>query len=58
MRRTFAVSILRNGANLPTVQRLMGHTNIAMTQKYLLLAQADIEAQHRSFSPRDLLERR
>jgi site-specific recombinase XerD len=56
MRRTFAVTILRNGANLPSVQRLMGHTTLAMTQRYLLLAQADIEAQHRAYSPRDNLK--
>lgn len=56
MRRTFAVSILRNGANLPTVQRLMGHTSITMTARYLQLAQADIEAQHRAYSPRDFLK--
>jgi site-specific recombinase XerD len=49
-RRTFAVSILRNGANIPAVQRLMGHENITVTQKHLLLAQTDIEAQHRAYS--------
>jgi integrase/recombinase XerC len=57
MRRTFAVSILRNGANLAAVQRLMGHETITVTQKYLLLAQTDIEAQHRAYSPCDVLNR-
>jgi site-specific recombinase XerD len=50
-RRTFAVSMLRNGANLISVQRLMGHETLSITQGYLNLAEADIENQHREFSP-------
>jgi site-specific recombinase XerD len=55
-RRTFAVSILRNGANLISVQRLMGHETISITQGYLNIAQTDIEEQHRQFSPADRLK--
>jgi site-specific recombinase XerD len=58
LRRTFAVTILRNGANLPTVQRMMGHETITVTQKYLLIAQTDIEAQHRAYSPCDNMRAR
>jgi integrase/recombinase XerD len=54
-RRTFAVNILKNGANLISVQRLMGHETLAITQGYLNIAQADIEQQHRRFSPVDNL---
>jgi site-specific recombinase XerD len=52
-RHTFAVSFLRNGGNVFTLQQLMGHTSTAMTQRYVALAQADIEQQHRQFSPVD-----
>lgn len=52
-RRTFAVNILRNGANLISVQRLMGHETLSITAGYLNVADADIENQHREFSPAD-----
>jgi site-specific recombinase XerD len=55
-RRTFAVNILKNGANLISVQRLMGHETISITQGYLNIAQTDIEEQHRQFSPADRLK--
>jgi site-specific recombinase XerD len=54
-RRTFAVNILKNGANLISVQRLMGHETLSITQGYLNIAQTDIEQQHREFSPADRL---
>ena len=57
-RRTFAVNILKNGANLISVQRLMGHETLAITQGYLNIAQSDIEQQHRQFSPADRLQER
>ena len=34
-RHSFAVNILNNGANIKTVQSLMGHASIEMTEKYL-----------------------
>lgn len=51
VRHTFAINFLRAGGNVFTLQTLLGHTHIAMTQKYLMLAQCDLEAQHRRFSP-------
>lgn len=57
-RRTFAVTLLRNGANLISVQRLMGHEMLSVTQGYLNLAEADIENQHREFSPVEGLGRK
>jgi site-specific recombinase XerD len=46
-RHTFAVEFLRAGGNVFTLQQLMGHTSLAVTQWYFALAQADIENQHR-----------
>jgi integrase/recombinase XerC len=53
LRRTFAVQILNNGANLISVQRMMGHTTLGQTQQYLNLANSDVQIQHRHFSPAD-----
>jgi site-specific recombinase XerD len=54
-RRTFAVQTLRNGANVFSVQAMLGHSNLQMTRRYCALAQTDVEAQHRQFSPLDRL---
>lgn len=57
-RRTFAVNILNNGANLISVSRMMGHETLEITKGYLALAECDIEKQHRQFSPGDRLPRK
>jgi site-specific recombinase XerD len=56
-RHTFAVEFLRAGGNVFSLQQLLGHTDLKMTNRYVALAQADIEAQHRQFSPADRLKR-
>lgn len=57
-RHTMAVEYLRAGGNVFSLKELLGHTTLAMTNRYVALAQADIEAQHRQFSPVDRLKRR
>lgn len=56
-RHTFAVTFLRNGGNVFTLQQLLGHTNIAMTNRYVAISQGDLERQHRQFSPVDGLRK-
>jgi integrase/recombinase XerC len=56
-RHTFAVEFLRAGGNVFSLKELLGHTTLTMTQRYVALAQADIENQHRKFSPADRLRK-
>lgn len=57
-RHTMAIEFLKAGGNVFTLKELLGHTSLAMTNHYVALAQADLEAQHRQFSPADRLHRR
>lgn len=50
-RHSFATEMIRNGAYQDAVQSLLGHSNPAMTQRYVKLAGADMQKQHAQFSP-------
>ncbi len=41
-RHTYATSLVRRGEDIHVVQRLMGHSNIATTTRYLHLSDADL----------------
>lgn len=56
-RHTFAVEFLRAGGNAFTLKELLGHTSLNITMRYVAFAEADIEAQHRLYSPGDRLKR-
>ena len=43
-RHTYATSLIRRGVDLHVVQRLLGHSNIATTTRYLHLSDADLLA--------------
>lgn len=50
-RHTFALNFLRSGGSAFALKETLGHEDLKMTQKYVRLASADIERQHRAYSP-------
>jgi integrase/recombinase XerC len=54
-RRTFALWMLRDGCDLHTLRLMMGHSTLAVLQRYLALAGEDIERAHKLHSPADRL---
>jgi integrase/recombinase XerD len=52
-RRAFALSMLRNGTDLYTLAKLMGHEGITVLQRYLKQTNQDTEIAHRRSGPVD-----
>jgi len=55
LRRYFATESLRNGLDVLSLQRLLGHSTLAMTSIYVRLATDDLAAAHARSSPGDRL---
>ncbi len=51
LRHSFATSMVRNGANIRSVQSLLGHESIATTQIYTHLTPDDIKDTYKRFHP-------
>ena len=51
LRHSFSVNYLRNGGDIFTLQRILGHSTLEMTRHYAELADSDIERQQKAFSP-------
>ncbi len=52
-RRYFALNMLRNGIDLVTLSRLMGHSGIGILQRYLAQVDSDLQIAHAKYSPVD-----
>ncbi len=54
-RRAFALNYLRNGGDIFTLQRLMGHADITVLRRYLAQTDGDSRTGHERFGPVDNL---
>jgi len=57
-RHTFAITYLRNGGDPLSLQRIMGHTSLSVTNGYVAMSRDDLVERHAAASPIVNLRRR
>jgi integrase/recombinase XerD len=50
-RHTFAKLYIKNGGDLFTLQKILGHHDISMVRKYVQMSKRDLQEQHEQSSP-------
>jgi len=55
LRHTMATQFIANGGDIAILRRILRHTNITVTQRYINLVQNDVQDAHRQHSPLDNL---
>lgn len=56
LRYSAALQMLRDGCDPYTLQKILGHSSMDMTRRYLKIANSDVEKQMKSFSPAEQLD--
>jgi integrase/recombinase XerD len=52
-RHTFATQLVRNGADITAVQKMLGHADLRVTQIYTRVAGVDVKRTHKGHHPRE-----
>jgi integrase/recombinase XerD len=55
LRHTMATQFITNGGDIAILRRILRHTNISVTQRYINLVQSDVQSAHKEHSPLDRL---
>ncbi len=55
LRHSFAIQFLRNGGDVFSLQRILGHSSLDMTRHYAELADSDVEKKMKAYSPAESL---
>jgi site-specific recombinase XerD len=58
LRHQAATMLVRNNTDLESVRRILGHTDLSTTAKYLTLSDDDLRAKHAAASPYETLMRK
>jgi site-specific recombinase XerD len=53
LRRAFALNFLRNGGDIYSLQKLMGHADLQVLRRYLAQTTDDLREAHHRYSPVD-----